>query len=474
MLVKGNITLANGGAIVGSRLENLSSDPVSPYDGQVWFNTTSGKYKGYNGTSVVEFALGDLTNYLALSGGTMTGALTLAADPTNDLHAATKNYVDNNLAGLRWKTPGARASTTAALPSCTYDNGTAGVGATLTGDLNGALPAQDGVTLEVGNYLLVRHQASGLQNGLFVVTQVGDAENPFILTRANNADTTAKLVSAAIFVEEGTAHGDFAFVSTIDSTAVIGTTAILFQQFTGAASWVDGVGITRIGNTVNVNMGAGITNTPSDEVGIDLYSASGLFLTEDGTTSSTATGAQLAVKLDGSTLSVSGAGVKVANAGITETQLATSVAGDGLTGGAGTALAVGAGTGITVTANAVAIDTTWADNRYINTSGDTMTGALTLAADPVNALEAATKQYVDAVNTRLAAGYVVYDGTATAATSHVVTHNMGNKYVGVTVVDEFDNVMVPDSIVFNSVNQLTVSFNAAEKCYVVVNGLKAA
>ena len=35
-------------------------------------------------------------NYLKLSGDTMTGALTLSGDPTIDLHAATKSYVDTN------------------------------------------------------------------------------------------------------------------------------------------------------------------------------------------------------------------------------------------------------------------------------------------------------------------------------------------------------------------------------------------
>ncbi len=38
-----------------------------------------------------------------------------------------------------------------------------------------------------------------------------------------------------------------------------------------------------------------------------------------------------------------------------------------------------------------------ADPRYVNVSGDTMTGPLVLPADPSNPLEAATKRYVDAI-----------------------------------------------------------------------------
>lgn len=43
----------------------------------------------------------------------------------------------------------------------------------------------------------------------------------------------------------------------------------------------------------------------------------------------------------------------------------------------------------------VGYDTPAMDARYVNQSGDTMTGALTLHADPTTALQAATKQYVD-------------------------------------------------------------------------------
>ena len=60
----------------------------------------------------------------------------------------------------------------------------------------------------------------------------------------------------------------------------------------------------------------------------------------DFTYDGSASGVTVTVEADGSTLSVGASGVKVADAGITETQLNTSVAGDGLAGGAGTALSV--------------------------------------------------------------------------------------------------------------------------------------
>lgn len=46
-----NLTIPTDGKLV---VPVVSSDPVSPVEGQIWFNTTSNKYKGYDGTSVVE------------------------------------------------------------------------------------------------------------------------------------------------------------------------------------------------------------------------------------------------------------------------------------------------------------------------------------------------------------------------------------------------------------------------------------
>lgn len=98
----------------------------------------------------------------------------------------------------------------------------------------------------------------------------------------------------------------------------------------------------------------------------------------------------------------------------------TITAGAGLTGGgdlsANRSLDVGQGTGITVAADAVALDTAYTDSRYINTAGDTMTGALVLATNSPGApLEAASKGYVDAV----AQGFDFKDACRAVATTNI-------------------------------------------------------
>lgn len=135
--------------------------------------------------------------------------------------------------GMKWR-PSVRAATTAVLPACTYANGTAGVGATLTGTANGALAAQDGVVLVLNDTLLVKDQAAQLQNGVYVLTQVGTAGTPFILTRRTDADTWAELVSQVVSVEEGATNADTLsppFICTVNSGGTIGVTAITWIAF---------------------------------------------------------------------------------------------------------------------------------------------------------------------------------------------------------------------------------------------------
>jgi len=186
------------------------------------------------------------------AGDTMTGSLTLNADPTNALHAATKQYVDNVATGLDVKRS-VRTATTVNL-AATYDNGTSGVGATLTASANGAISI-DGISLVLNDRVLVKDQTTGLQNGIYYVSQVGDVGNPFILTRATDSDNSPSgeiTPGMFTFVEEGTLHADQGWVLSTDGTITIGTTALAFSQFSNAGSFDTGDGLYKSGNTIHV------------------------------------------------------------------------------------------------------------------------------------------------------------------------------------------------------------------------------
>lgn len=107
--------------------------------------------------------------------------ITNLAEGTALTDAVNLGQVQALVNGLTDPKDAARVATIAALPAVTYDNGVDGTGATLTADANGALPSIDGVALSVGNRLLVKNQVSALENGIYVVSQLGDAGNPFIL-----------------------------------------------------------------------------------------------------------------------------------------------------------------------------------------------------------------------------------------------------------------------------------------------------
>lgn len=145
----------------------------------------------------------------------------------------TGTFVEIFPVGSRDSKNSVRVGTTAALPASTYANGTAGVGATLTADANGAFPAQDGVTLIVGNRILTKNQVAGLEDGIYTLTQLGDGSNPWILTRATDADSDNEVTACIfVFIEEGTANDNDGYVLTANNPITVGTTDLTFAKFT--------------------------------------------------------------------------------------------------------------------------------------------------------------------------------------------------------------------------------------------------
>lgn len=136
---------------------------------------------------------------------------------------------------LDWKNS-CRAATTTDLPACTYANGSSGVGATLTGDANGALSAQDGVTLIANDRILVKNQTDAEENGIYIVSVVGNGGAAFVLTRATDADTAAELSpGASVTIEEGTSNGTLGYRLTTTGAITIGTTDLTFTMIPGVA-----------------------------------------------------------------------------------------------------------------------------------------------------------------------------------------------------------------------------------------------
>lgn len=147
-------------------------------------------------------------------------------DPTLPQQAATKAYVDATKQGLDIK-DSVRAATTANIT------------------LSGAQTI-DGVSVVAGDRVLVKNQTAGQDNGIYVASAGAWA-------RSTDADISAEVTAGMFtFVEEGTANGDSGWVLTTNNPITLGTTPLVFTQFSGAGQVEAGAGMTKTGNTLNV------------------------------------------------------------------------------------------------------------------------------------------------------------------------------------------------------------------------------
>jgi hypothetical protein len=219
---------------------------------------------------------------LPLAGGTMSGAIAMGNNkvtglgtPTSDADAATKLYVDTVAQGLNVH-PASFAGTTANL-NATYSNGTSGVGATLTNAGAQAAFATDGTSPALNARILVKDQTTTSQNGIYTLTTVGTVSTNWVLTRATDFDTAAEIAGGDFtFVDTGTTLANTGWVC-VNEVNTVGTDPVIFEQFSGAGTYIAGNGLTLTGNTFAVGAGTGIT------VGADTVSLTNTSLTVNGT-----------------------------------------------------------------------------------------------------------------------------------------------------------------------------------------------
>ena len=278
--------------------------------------------------------------------------------PTASTDAATKQYVDDLAQGLAIQAPAIVASTgtlaTMSGGTVTYDNGTAGVGATLT--ISGStLTAIDGITLSTDDRIVIKDEATSAHNGIYTYTSTT------VLTRATDFDTPTEMAGGDfVFIQQGTIYNDTGWVMT-DPVTTVGTSDVTFVQFSGAGSFTAGAGLTLTGTEFSVNIDGVTTDIQGGNV---VVKTSAQFTTPD---IGAATGTSLSATGNVAGGNLTTAGVVSATGNITGGNVAgttgtfTDVAGSLTTAAQPNVTSVGTLVDLTVTGNV--------DGGNINTGG---------------------------------------------------------------------------------------------------------
>lgn len=249
-------TSVNGVTLSGSSTPTLAVTGTSAISGTNTGDQTITLTSDVTGSGTGSFATTIKTN-VGLAGSPTT---TTQSPADNSTKIATTAYVDNAVLGQDFKEAVKYASTTA-LPTVVYNNGSSGVGATITAVGFGAI-SLDGNTPSVADRVLIKNQVSTFQNGIYVVTTVGTVAAVFVLTRSADFNQSTEIDTGdSVFVTSGSTQSTTTWAYNGIDAPTLGTTAITFAQTAGQGSFTAGNGIAITGVSIAIDTSVTVDKT---------------------------------------------------------------------------------------------------------------------------------------------------------------------------------------------------------------------
>jgi hypothetical protein len=247
-------TLSRDTILSSSNSNTIVTFSAGTKDVFITYPSEKGVWVDASGNSNYAATIGSTAVNLGATVSTLAGltSVTVTQDPSVALDLATKQYVDGLVSSgitfhdpVKYEVPDTTGNLTA-----TYNNGTAGVGATLTNAGTQVAFTPDGIVASVNDRILVYNQTNATQNGVYTVTTVGSGATNWVLTRATDADSyglkdpNALGNGDAFFVTSGNTGAGETYVCNTPGVITFGTTNITFAQITSSQVYNAGTGLT--------------------------------------------------------------------------------------------------------------------------------------------------------------------------------------------------------------------------------------